>query len=944
MATVNEYTDEQLNYFRICYLTTEILQEGLREIFKQEWDKLYKSTKGEWRDEPQNGMDFYKGESPGSQERYAHILATMKNGNREEWNCNMLFYAILSSDCVGSGLSPKRRKNVHDLRDFRNEKMARIPQKSLAETDFQNAICKVYGAFQALGLPIAKIEDLKCRKTFLMKDFERALKEVDDVRKEAQTKEDQKYQLQKEEAPSFCILPPKPSHDIGSRDREVAKIAQQLRELKESSDDELSYLYVTGNPGSGKSQLAGLVAKRFFDEATKMPGGSSFVMTLNAASPDSLLESYASFARQLKCQDYSVMETLNSEEWNVEEKITRLKMLIAVKISCYTSWLLVIDNVISMSSVHAHLPQIRNEAWSRGQVLITTQDTTSIPSKSSFVSNISVSKGMVPNDAISLLSKLSGVPNSELVPNVAKTLEYQPLALAGAAFFVKQIRQHEGSTHFGWDEYLKILEKSKLEIREDTLCNTNPTYPNTMTRAITLAVEKMMTSDKILQYLFTVISLCSPNRLKWDMAITFMMTVNENLDEEDKEQIRMRLKRCSLLLFEDDHVGYFIRVHQVVLNAIKHMAKNYPEIHIPQVVNRGITSFNEVTVTTPTVNRSPSKFQEVRPNDIDVATTCNYLPSTYQSLGDLEQANDCNALAIGLDTQICRDLADFEQAKWYQQRDLAIAWYQLQLEHDDVAKSYNNLASLYEELGYLELAKKYQQRALAIRLEILGPEHVDVANIYCKLASIHQDLGDLEQTKEYLQCVLAIRLEKLGPGNLEVATSYCKLASSYKKLGDVEQAIKYQHRAVAIRLDTLGPENVDNARSYYTLASIHKVLGDLAQAKEYQQLALAIRLNKRGPEHVDVATSYYKLASIYKDLGDLSQAKEYQQPALAIRLDKLGPEHFDVATSYCKLASIHCDLGDHEQAKEYPQRTVAFRLDKLGHTKTQNKVRAVDES
>ena len=63
MASSQEYTDEQLNYYRICYLTTDILAEGLREIFKQEWDKLYKSTKGEWKDEPRNGIDFCKGES-----------------------------------------------------------------------------------------------------------------------------------------------------------------------------------------------------------------------------------------------------------------------------------------------------------------------------------------------------------------------------------------------------------------------------------------------------------------------------------------------------------------------------------------------------------------------------------------------------------------------------------------------------------------------------------------------------------------------------------------------------------------------------------------------------------------------------------------------------------------------------------------------------------------
>ena len=106
MAHSKEYNNEELNYFRICYVTTGILAEGLRVIFKQEWDKQYKSTPfGEWKDDPQNGVDFYNAESPRKQKRNAHLLTTMKNGDRGEWDCTMLFYALLFSDSVGLSLN-----------------------------------------------------------------------------------------------------------------------------------------------------------------------------------------------------------------------------------------------------------------------------------------------------------------------------------------------------------------------------------------------------------------------------------------------------------------------------------------------------------------------------------------------------------------------------------------------------------------------------------------------------------------------------------------------------------------------------------------------------------------------------------------------------------------------------------------------------------------------
>ncbi|CAH3186048.1 unnamed protein product, partial [Porites lobata] len=929
MSISNEYSKEQLNYFRICYATTEILTEGLREIFKQEWDKQHKLTKGEWKDEPRNGMDFYDGESARNQRRNAHLLTTMQNGNREEWDCTMLFYAIRFSDCVGPSLSATVRMNVDHLRNFRNEEFAHMKQGSLSDTEFQNAISKVEVAFQVLGLHTEKIQNLKNQKTFPTEELQQILKKVDDLKQEVQEKEDQRQVLQDQlhkETPSFCILPPKPSHDIGGREREVSEIAQQLRELKESSDNKLSCLYISGNPGSGKSQLAGLVAKRYFDDINEIPGSSLFVMTLNAAGPDSLLESYVSFARHLKCPDYSVMEILSSKDWKVEEKITHLKMLIDVKISCYTSWLLVVDNVSTMSSVHVHLPQAGIHTGAKGQMLITTQDIRSIPPKGSFVNHISASKGMEPDDACSLLAKLSGIKDSELSRKVAEKLDYQPLALAGAAVFVKGIRQDKASKHFGWNKYLKMLEKGKRETTEDTLAYTNPIYPKSMTQAIKLAVETLMSSDEIVKHLFTLLSLCAPQQLNVDVAINYIINVLQDYHKEDKEIIRMKLTNCSLLLFEDDQGGYFIRVHQVVHAAIKVMMSNCPESQTPQVVNSVVTSFDEFIDSVPQLNRRLGTIHLVpHLKAITMVTDEVFVEENFIQVHDQDISEKCENLA-----HICEMHCEFNVAKTYFAYSLAIKLEKLGPEHVDVGRSCNNLASIYKNLGDLKQAKEYQQRALAIVRDKLGPEHVDVGRCCNNLASIYKDLGDLEQAKEYQQRALAIALDKLGPEHVDVATSYNNLASIYQGLGDLEQAKEYQQHALVIRLDKLGPKHVDVAASYNNLASIYKHLGDLEQAKEYQQRAVAIALDKLGPEHVYVATSYNNLASIYQDLGDLEQAKKYQQRALAIRLDKLGPEHVDVAASYNNFASIYKHLGDLEQAKEYQQRALAIALDKLG--------------
>ena len=82
--------------------------------------------------------------------------------------------------------------------------------------------------------------------------------------------------------------------------------------------------------------------------------------------------------------------------------------------------------------------------------------------------------------------------------------------------------------------------------------------------------------------------------------------------------------------------------------------------------------------------------------------------------------------------------------------------------HVNVARSYDNLALVYQKLGDFEQAREYQKRALDIKLDKLGPVHVNVARSYDNLALIYEDLGDFEETKKYKQRALAIRADKHG--------------------------------------------------------------------------------------------------------------------------------------------------------------------------------------
>ena len=945
MATATEFSDEQLNYFRICYITTDVLAEGLRTIFKQEWDNRYRTTLGEWKDEPRNGLDFYNGESPRNQRRNAKLLATMINGNRAEWDCTMLFYAILYSDCIGNGVNAVVKSNVDDLRTFRNEEFAHIPRGDLSKPEFNNAITRVDVAFQALGLSPLRIKEIRNQGGFPTEELTKILKKVDDLHQELQEKEEEIQEKVSElqekederkvledqlrnEVSSFCILPPKPSHDVAGRENEVTKITQQLKELKEGNKSRLSYLYISGNPGSGKSQLAGLVAKRFFQEVTN----TTFVMTLNAESLDSLLESFVSFARLLKCSEYTVANTLSSKDSGTEEKIGSLKTLVSTKVELYTSWLLVVDNVTSIPQVSVHLPEPGNEQWLGGQMLITTQDTASIPLTNSLISHISVSEGMELSDATALLAKLSGISDSEMETEVARTLDYQPLALASAATFVKQVRESKASSKYGWKDYLEKLNKGQRADTESLLSDTNASYPKSMTAAITLAVKNVMSSDKVLNHTFSFLSLCSQQPLNLEIVVNYVRNADEELKDDD--MIRMRIQKSQLLLMEEDDSNVFVRVHQVVRYVIKSETQNSSDCENCKIYHGAITSFYLFID-----NNSLDDLEfvaESRPVVPHLKSLCTDIQSTYNR-DDIVQVVENLTLNIRRYpdylirfSRICFDHCEFNTAKGFLKVALKL------LRHDgidrdgDALRANSLLGNVHRELAEFHLARQCHELALAIRIQKLGAQHVDVATSYNNLANVFRAQEDLEKAKEYHERALAIRIQKLGAQHVDVASSYNNLATVLSDQGDLEKAKEYHERALAIRIQKLGAQHVNFATSYDNLATVLSDQGDLEKAKEYHERALAIRIQKLGAQHVVVANSYNNLATVLSDQGDLEKAKEYHERALAIRIQKLGTQHVDVASSYNNLARVFEDQGDLELAKEYFELALTILMNKHG--------------
>lgn len=350
---------------------------------------------GEWQDTVQNGHDFFKTEGEKSQTKNKRSLATIQNGNTAEWDCSCLFFAILSSDSIGTNLSPAIENDVDDLRQVRND-IAHNCEAKLTDAEFQGYIARILHSFTSLGPPVKDIEDVRKQTSFptpesqsleslfdsLEREWKRTRGDLEKTQTKLQCKEEEVKALTEEiesKVKPFCILPCEPAHEVIRRSNDITRLKKKMKDLEDGSHQVVSTIYISGTPGSGKSQLARQVRQEFFCTRSRDTDDLVFVATLNAASVETLADSYITLGKYLGISEHSLTSLETDKSENPRETIQHLKILIATKIRKFSKWLLIADNVVELKAIRSFLPQTASTEWGHGQVLITTQDSSTIP-------------------------------------------------------------------------------------------------------------------------------------------------------------------------------------------------------------------------------------------------------------------------------------------------------------------------------------------------------------------------------------------------------------------------------------------------------------------------------------------------------------------------------------------------------------------------------------
>ena len=728
------------------------------------------------------------------------------------------------SDCIGSTLSPAVRKEVDDLRQVRND-IAHLNEVELTDAEFHNYVARVIAAFNSLKLSISEVDDIKNQTDFPtaevnslkmqannlkadlktkgeenknltselqltqatlqtkqneVKTLGEGLKTVEEENRNLtselqstqatlQTKQEEVETLTQEinsKVESFCTLTFKPSHKIIKRSSDVTRIMKKLDELYNESNGAISTIYLSGIPGCGKSQLARQLGHDIFDRRLQENDRLTFVATLNAETLDSLADSYSSLARHLGITEYTLTNLETSTKGNPREKIQYLKRVIYPKTKQFSNWLIIADNVVDLSLVCRDLPPTGSEEWGHGQVLITTQDSSSIPSNAPLTYHESLSNGMHPDDAVNLLRQVSQIQDQNQDKNVAEVLEYQPLALAAAAFYVQTIVV-SGSPNYHWKDYLEALSHGEREATEKLLANQNIAYSETTTTAIQMAIMRALESDDVLREVLYLFSLCAPESLPMEVAVDF---VKSRITGEAEELIKTKLCKASLLSCSHDKDGSntFIRMHNIVHEVLKAViTSKIDSTDIVQCISDVIKIFHSLMEEN--LNRLHSSrhvFDKLRV----ITSHCKVLhvivnTDFTKSKVFLTSINPRKLVSwLSLAADVCCDLSNPSDAYLFSTSICNFIHFLNDFKEDKLLRAniYSIQGKVYRDLGQYSEAKEYYEKALIIRKEVYGEKHGDVAASYNNLGAVYSDLGQYSEAKEYYEKALIITKEIYG--------------------------------------------------------------------------------------------------------------------------------------------------------------------------------------
>lgn len=220
------------------------------------------------------------------------------------------------------------------------------------------------------------------------------------------------------------------------------------------------------------------------------------------------------------------------------------------------------------------------------------------------------------------------------------------------------------------------------------------------------------------------------------------------------------------------------------------------------------------------------------------------------------------------------------EAKSFYLKSIALSEKELGPVSSDLARSLNNLSSIYRaEENYAE-AIRCSERSLQIN-RILKNE-AGISSAYYTLGIYHYFIGDYGRCKDYLEACIAIRKELYAPMHYSLIGPFEVLGIAHEEGGNYRETLRYLKEGLKRIQANYPPSSLLEGYNYENTALAYKSLEKLDSALYYIELSNQILSPSLPEQDYSMAVHYFSYADILYDLGQVGRSRQYLQRSNAI--------------------------------------------------------------
>ena len=588
---------------------------------------------------------------------------------------------------------------------------------------------------------------------------------------------------------------------------------------------------LTGMRGSGKTQLAAVVAARCEEECWPL------VAWINAASREELVADLYELA---------LRTGINAPKDIPQETIVR-RLLDQLRSADAADRLFVFDNVENLDDLKGIAPM-----GSGVRVIITT--TRHLDWSSLGWSPLAV--GVFDREqSISLLCQRTGDAHRDAAGQIAEALGDLPVAVAQAAATAK-------SGQYSLSNYLERLNIHPLESSISRLEGDD--YPDAVGVALFMAYEQALEQlrathpqqERIAISLLDALSLLAASGVPTHWLLEF---------HDDSDPVRDTLSSLtSASILQESIDGNKTIIHRLQGQVYRETYLNNQE-KFDEARAHATSILNEINVDR--LENFEQQRQETRNlvEQIGAATSQDHSHPLFSDpdFVALLATTIRNAADLGM-PQLALTLTD----------SVTQAGKSLGPNQPHTLAARHNLACAYQDTGRLNEAITLHQQTLENLTGILGPDHPSTLASRNNLAYAYQAAGRLDEAIALYEQTLEDRTRILGPHHPNTLISRNNLAGAYDNAGRLDEAIALYEQTLEDRTRILGPHHPRTLISRNNLAYAYQAAGRLDEAIALYEQTLEDRTRILGPDHPDTLISRHNLASAYRAAGRAEEAEK----------------------------------------------------------------------